>query len=312
MPFTVTWSLGGVGCGCGCGGTGCPVQYRRNRDGVWVEVTKRPSSWLPLPERQYDASLGAALERGAAIEAREHPGFTTEQARQIAADHLRENPRYYGNVPGVAEHCHCPPGGPVCRCPTSAAELGLVDPESLGAVPEGCGLAYTDLVRATGGRTEQYPNGQLIPESGLPSLWCNQTDAEAWAAQAGAVFKLVRGAWNALMKAENEANDWTHTEALRASVTAYDQEYESLPEPSLWMAFGAGGCSKAVAAMIANIKNGACQLELLNRALQERGAGIVPAPAPGPTDGGGVAAFFGGAGTALVVGALVFLLASRR
>lgn len=50
------------------------------------------------------------LERGTAIEAAEHPGFSWEQAEQIAADHLREDPDYYkrrrnpapGNLPPKA------------------------------------------------------------------------------------------------------------------------------------------------------------------------------------------------------------------
>jgi len=41
------------------------------------------------------------LEQGAVKEHIEHPKFTMEQARQIAKDHLTENPRAYGKMPNV-------------------------------------------------------------------------------------------------------------------------------------------------------------------------------------------------------------------
>ncbi len=184
-----------------------------------------------------------------------------------------------------------------------------------GPPPENCGAGYASLVRAPGGRTEQYPQGQLYPGSGIPSIWCNQPDAQAWAAQTAHVFKLVRAAWNSLMAAENENQNWDASRSLSAAVTAYDEQYAELPEPSVWMVFGGGGCSEVVAKMIANIKNGACQLDLLNRALAASGGGVIPIPdVPIPDAGGGGGAFaLGGvAGIALAVGVAYLLLSSGR
>lgn len=195
----------------------------------------------------------------------------------------------------VQQHCHCPPGGPVCPCPPWMLAARWDDPTMpYGAPPQGCGEAYANLVQASGGRTPEFPHGQLVPGSGVPSLWCNQTDADAWYSQARHVFGLVRGAWNALMEAENKAQNFDASRAVRDSVTSYETEHGRLKEPSVWMAFGAGGCSQAVADYIANIRNGACQLDLLNQALQRVGASPMPSPyvtppSPGPFDVTGIA-----------------------
>lgn len=179
----------------------------------------------------------------------------------------------------------------------------------MGAPPEGCGANYLHLVQAAGGLTKQFPHGEMAPGTGIPSLWCSEPQAQAWAAQAKHIFGLVRAAWDALMAAENKARDWTQTTAVRASVTAYEKDYADLPAPSFWMAFGLGGCADAVARMIANIENGACQLDLLNRALQNVGAGVVPGPfAPPPGTG-----FFDVQGIGLLVlAALAFWAFSQR
>ncbi len=38
------------------------------------------------------------VKRGAMVEKAEHPWTTPTQAKRIARDHLKENPRYYGNT----------------------------------------------------------------------------------------------------------------------------------------------------------------------------------------------------------------------
>lgn len=42
-----------------------------------------------------------ALKKGTRAEKAEHPWASAEEARQIAADHLAEDPHYYGKRRGV-------------------------------------------------------------------------------------------------------------------------------------------------------------------------------------------------------------------
>lgn len=163
------------------------------------------------------------------------------------------------------------------------------DPSLSGPPPAGCGASYADsLYNAGGGRTMDDP---------FDKPWCGQTDTEAWKAQADYVAGLVRAAWNALMARANAAREWTETTRLDASVTAYENEHATLPEPSFFHALGAGGCAGDAAAMQSNIRNGACQLEQLNTALARMGGSPIdvpytPPPEPSPLPwaiGGGIA-----------------------
>lgn len=123
-----------------------------------------------------------------------------------------------------------------------------------------CGDKYRWLLRAGGGRTIDKPYRK----------WCNEVDAKAWHAQAGKVFGLQRAAWNALMRAEKErAEGHEGTDRLRADTTAYEDDYDTLPPPSMWMAFGFANCAEVVHRYTANLEHGICVLENLNAALAE-------------------------------------------
>ena len=128
-----------------------------------------------------------------------------------------------------------------------------------------CGDKYSHLLRASGERTVDSPF----------STWCNEPDAEAWYGQATYVKKLQREAWNALMRIENEKGVYPETAKLRAPSDAYEANYDGLPQPSAWMAFGMGGCAEAIQEMIGNIRQGACVLEKLNDALVAYGSGAI-------------------------------------
>jgi len=114
-------------------------------------------------------------------------------------------------------------------------------------------------------------------------MWCSEPDAELWYGQARHVSGLVRSAWNALVKIETDKGESTHTTALETPTTAYETGFDALPEPSVFMAFGAFDCAEAVQQYIGNIRQGACVLEQLNAALQSYGAGEVD---PGAADSG--------------------------
>lgn len=212
--------------------------------------------------------------------------------------------------------CGC--SGPDCECEPAApawikraGERNWIalprrryDPSLSGPpeLPGACGESYAaSLFVASGGRTIEDP---------YDKPWCGETDAEAWKAQADHVFSLVRAGWNALMGLANERRDWSETQALDASVTAYETEHGALPEPSFWMAFGAGGCGEAVATMHANIRTGACVLERLNAAIGRLGGAAIDVPyQEQPTDGG----LLGVLGPGIVVAGLVALFfLSRR
>lgn len=181
---------------------------------------------------------------------------------------------------------------------------------SLRGPGDGCGERYESLLRAEGNRSLDQPIG-------FPGVWCNYIDVDAWNDQAGYVFKLVRRAWNALLEVENKAQDWTDSQALRAQVTSYESARAQLQPGSYWQAFGAGGCDKAVAAAISNIRDGACMLDLLQTAIERRGGSPVgvpspPAPAPSPLSPGTLTAGLGiVAAVALAAVLLPSLMKSR-
>lgn len=166
-----------------------------------------------------------------------------------------------------------------------------------------CGDKYTHLLKASGGRTTDEPF----------SSWCNEADAEAWFAQATYVHKLQVQAWNALMKLENDRDAWPKTDAIKPAAEAYDSTFQSLPEPSAWMAFGAAGCAEAIGEMIANLRQGACILEQLNDAIEGYGSTGIDPGASGGTGGGGGWAWWvvGGVVAAGVVGGLAYYATTR-
>ena len=112
-----------------------------------------------------------------------------------------------------------------------------------------CGDRYSHLLRA-GGKTADDPLG----------MWCSEPDAELWYGQARHVFGLVRSAWNALMRVENEKGEHPHTDAIRTGMEAYESQFDELPEPSIFMAFGAWDCAEAVQQYTGNLRVGACLL----------------------------------------------------
>ena len=128
-----------------------------------------------------------------------------------------------------------------------------------------CGEHFADLVRA-GGRTETNRFG----------AWCNVEDAQAWHSQAENVLGMVKRA----------VASTTIPAGLSAKVEAYNADFDALPTPSQFMAFGFGGCSDAVAKSVAFIERGGCLLELLEGAGAEMditggrdvpgGGGLVP------------------------------------
>ena len=123
-----------------------------------------------------------------------------------------------------------------------------------------CGERYEDLVRAADERSPSKP---------CTGLWCNEDDAENWQSQVDHIFGLVRAAWNDLHDAESAPRP--RLETTRNTVEAFEQQYATLPEPSVWMAFGAAGAGETVAAMIACAQQGVCALDLLNTQLEELG-----------------------------------------
>ena len=132
---------------------------------------------------------------------------------------------------------------------------------------------YKHLLEAEDGRSADDP---IV-------AWCNELDANAWYAQATKVFGLQRSAWNALMRIENRNESWTYTDAIRDEATAYEKHFDELPAPSIWMAFGMGECSEAVAAYIANIREGIGVLDKLDSALVTYKIGAVGRPGANST-----------------------------
>lgn len=131
-----------------------------------------------------------------------------------------------------------------------------------GPVQPGCtGRHYAALVQAVGGRSKTWPYG-------VPGLWCNVVDAEAWFAQVHAVEGMINAAAPGAIGADFPT----------AMAAAYANQIKALDDPDWYMAFGAGGCAEAVSAMISNIEFGACLLEKLEEA---GGASVVPSvPTP--------------------------------
>lgn len=173
--------------------------------------------------------------------------------------------------------------------------------------PGECGSAYASLVQASEGRTGNEPH---------TLTWCNQNDVEAWHVQAAVVAKLVRRAWNELLGLENGAKNWSASQRLNPSVTNYENAQNALPGPSMWQVFGAGACTQSTAEHVAVIRDGACQLEQLNAAIEQLGGKPVdrphvPPPEPSPWDKltGGL-----GSGLALVaaVAVVALVLSSRK
>ena len=160
--------------------------------------------------------------------------------------------------------------GPRLIRAADAQALGFVGPllqmfsainsaRALGGEP--CGSKYANLVQASGGRSKAAPYGS-------PGVWCNQVDAQAWLAQVKAVAGYVMTAARSLEPAKRPP-----------SLASYFSTVEQLPQPSAWMAFGAGGCGDAVGQYIASIEQAACVLEQLDAL---GGAAIVPDLPPPP------------------------------
>ena len=57
-----------------------------------AKLVKRGEKYFIKKDKQVDEEC---LEKGTKIEAEEHPSFTEKQVRQIAMDHLKEDPEYY-------------------------------------------------------------------------------------------------------------------------------------------------------------------------------------------------------------------------
>jgi len=74
----------------------CKAAFTKMDDEELVEMQQEIEAFWPSGETPPEGQpQGDDLEIGTADEAREHPSFTREQARQIASDHLRQDPAYY-------------------------------------------------------------------------------------------------------------------------------------------------------------------------------------------------------------------------
>jgi len=145
--------------------------------------------------------------------------------------------------------------------------------------------------------------------------WCNHKDVEAWNISAGVVAKLVRRAWNELLAVENKRQNWAASQRLNAAVTAYEAANNLLPGPSMWQVFGAGACTQSTAEHIAVIRDGACQLEQLNAAIEALGGKAVDTPHVPPPGHSPWDKMFSGLGSGLGIVALVVvagLLLTRK
>ena len=155
---------------------------------------------------------------------------------------------------------------------------------------EPCGAKYANLVQASGGRSKAAPYGS-------PGVWCNQVDAQAWLAQVKAVAGYVKTAARSIEPAKRPA-----------AIASYFSAVEQLPQPSAWMAFGAGGCGEAVGQYIASIEQGACVLEQLDAL---GGTAIVPdLPPPAKSATDQIAA--GISSVAIGAAVLMFALAAMK
>lgn len=71
------------------------------RGGARILICCRKGKWkagrCTVGTRAIDVTSGKLI-KGARIERREHPSFTAKQAKRIASDHLRANPRAYGSM----------------------------------------------------------------------------------------------------------------------------------------------------------------------------------------------------------------------
>ena len=138
-----------------------------------------------------------------------------------------------------------------------------------------CGEDYVHLLTNSLGST---------PEEPCTGWWCNEPDVTSWSAQVDVVFDLQRTAWNKLRTLEEKAGDHALSEDLRDQVELYERGYDSLPDPSGWMVFGAAGALEAATKMSQNVVAGACVLDLLNQSIEQSGgtaieAGIKKKPA---------------------------------
>lgn len=167
-----------------------------------------------------------------------------------------------------------------------------------------CGDRFAFLVQADG-------YGPENPTGNKP--WASDADVELWQATADTIFGLVRARWNALIKAENTAEVWKGSDAIRASVTEYETGYAALEDTGWWVIAGA---DKALAAVVANAQQGACVLELVVDALEATDAPPMPVPSkpkpdkPDISDITDIAS--GGLGIiAAVVGAFLVVMLAR-
>lgn len=171
-----------------------------------------------------------------------------------------------------------------------------------------CGDQYANLLVVRGNPPEN--------PCGLIDSNCSFLDATAHEENADRIFQMNLTAWNALIAAENELQDWTESEKVRASANLYWSNYSKMPRWSvmgpLWADSAIFYLPQLVQQIQAVEREGACMLERLNAGLAARKAGQVLPPAqhedPSITDdlpglGLGVGAF-------LALG-LLLVLASR-
>jgi hypothetical protein len=139
----------------------------------------------------------------------------------------------------------------------------------------GCGQRYAHLVQA-GGFGPDNPKGW--------KPWASVADVNLWLGSARVIFDMVRARWNELITVENGAGKGHDaSRSIRAYVTEYEQAYAALPQPKWYAVAGMDGELEQV---VRNCQAGACALELLDGALAQAGAPVMPVPYSPPPDSG--------------------------
>ncbi len=118
----------------------------------------------------------------------------------------------------------------------------------------GCGDMYSDLLIVRG-NTPDDPCGPLLEESACTSL-----DATAYVARADEIYAYNLAAWNLLIAAENERQDWPESSSLEGDPFWSAYEDMNRGEPI-------GYAPNVVQSALTVMREGVCLLQKLNEAL---------------------------------------------